>query len=216
MALPQDHAEPLVLAYPFTGRWMARNSPARRVPSHGTHLMGTTYAIDFVGVDARGRSAPWSWRAALATEPPGAFVGFGRPILAPCPGRVVVVHDGEPDQVARRSPVAGVPYLLRQAERVRGGPPAIAGNHVVVAVSDAGPFVLLAHLRAGSTRVTVGDHVGAGDVLGDCGNSGNSIQPHVHVQATDSLDWQRARGLPIGFVGAHGPGLPAESQIVTA
>src|SRR5690606_23743425 len=88
---------PLVLDYPFTGRWLTRNSPARRVPSHGTHLMGTTYAIDFIPVDDHGRSAPWSWRAAVATEPPEAFVGFGRPVLAPCAGRVVVAHDGEPD-----------------------------------------------------------------------------------------------------------------------
>ena len=49
---------PVMLDLPFRGRWMARNSPAKRVPSHGTHLLGTTYAIDFIAVDERGRSAP--------------------------------------------------------------------------------------------------------------------------------------------------------------
>ena len=38
------------------GGWL-RNSPARRVPSHGVDLLGQRYAIDFVGVDERGRTA---------------------------------------------------------------------------------------------------------------------------------------------------------------
>lgn len=209
--------DPIVLAYPFTGRWLARNSPARRIPSHGTHLMGTTYAIDFIGVDERGRSAPRSWRAALATERPERFVGFGRPILAPCACTVVIAHDGEPDHEARRSQLTLASYALTQAERVRRGPAAIAGNHVVVALGGDGPFVLLAHLLRGSVAVRPGDRVRAGDVVGACGNSGNSTEPHVHVQVTDSIDWDRARGLPLRFRAVDGgrPRLPRESEIVT-
>lgn len=205
----------MILAYPFTGRWMARNSPARRIPSHGTHLMGTTYAIDFIRVDGSGRSGPWDWRSAFASEPPERFVGFGTPILAPLAGTVTITHDGEPDHVARRSLTAGSWYLLGQAGRARAGPHAIAGNHVVIAASDHGPYVLLAHLRRGSLTVAVGDQVSVGDTVGECGNSGNSIQPHVHVQATVSTDWAVTRGLPIHFLRADGKGgLPNESEIV--
>lgn len=211
----EGDGEPVVLAYPFAGRWMARNSPARRVPSHGSHLMGTTYAIDFIAVDARGRSAPWSWAAALATEAPESFVGFGAPILAPCAGRVVAAHDGEPDHEARRSQLTLVPYLLRQPRRVRGGAPAIAGNHIVIDAEDGGSFVLLAHLRQGSVRVGPGDQVREGQVVGSCGNSGNSTQPHLHIQATDCTDWDRARGLPIAFRATGAPTLPRESEIIT-
>ncbi|QYJ03422.1 M23 family metallopeptidase [Nocardioides panacisoli] len=215
---PDTHApvDPVVLAYPFSGHWRARNSPARRVPSHGSHLMGTTYAVDFIPVDGRGRSAPWSWRAALATEEPEGFVGFGADILAPCAGRVVVAHDGEVDHEARRSQLTLLPYMLGQARRARGGAPAVAGNHVVVSGGPHGPYVLLAHLRRGSVRVGVGDEVREGDLLGTCGNSGNSTQPHVHVQATDTTAWERARGLPIAFRGPDGPTMPAESEVVTA
>jgi hypothetical protein len=212
---------PIVLDLPFRGRWMARNSPARRVPSHGTHLLGTTYAIDFIAVDEHGRSAPLNWRAVLSVEPPEAFVGFGRPILAPVAGTVVAAHDGEPDHEARRSQFALAAYALGQAARVRAGPDAIAGNHVVVAVADGGPYVALVHLRRGSVRVKVGDRVASGAQVGECGNSGNSTQPHVHVQAADSLDWARARGLPIAFrfrragsTRAAVTGLPEESEIV--
>jgi hypothetical protein len=60
------------LALPFTGLWRAQNSPARRVPSHGSELFGERYAIDFVGVDHRHRTAGTrDWRTFLATEPPG-------------------------------------------------------------------------------------------------------------------------------------------------
>ncbi|SKB04133.1 M23 family metallopeptidase [Aeromicrobium choanae] len=214
--MTDGHGAPIELAYPFTGRWLARNSPVRRVPSHGTHLMGTTYAIDFIPVDERGRSAPRSWRAVVATEPPEGFAGFGVPILAPCSGRVVVAHDGEPDHEARRSAPSLLTYALTQARRVRAGAPAIAGNHVVIAMGEGGPFVLLAHLRQGSVRVAVGDEVVEGRAVGACGNSGNSTEPHVHLQVTDSLDWASARGLPLAFRGPDGPTLPDESEIVRA
>ncbi len=84
-----DHGR-VLLSYPLEGSFRARNSPARRVPSHGTHLMGTTFAIDLIPVDARGRSALWTWRAAVATERPKGFVGFDAPVLAPSKGTVVI------------------------------------------------------------------------------------------------------------------------------
>lgn len=212
--------DPIPLDFPFTGRWTVQNSPANRVPSHGTHLFATTYAIDFVAVDARGRSAPPSWRAALHTEAPGVFTGFGAPVLAPVSGTVTAVHDGEADHEARRSPLALAAYALTQRERVRQGPAGIAGNHVVLA-AGSGPgavFVLLAHLRRGSTAVAVGDTVQPGTPLGECGNSGNSTEPHVHVQACDSMDWERARGLPLAFRHPQtvAPWLPRNRDVIEA
>lgn len=209
-------AGPLVLDFPFTGRWLARNSPADRVPSHGTVAFGSSHAIDFVAVDERGRSAPFGWSALVSTERPETFRGFGLPIRAPLAGEVVAAEDGEPDHVARRSLVAGVPYLLTQRARVRDGARGIAGNHVVIAASAGGPFVLLAHLRRGSLRVARGDLVDVATVIGACGNSGNSTEPHVHVQASDSLAWATARGVPIAFPGADGPWLPRGGEVFTA
>lgn len=208
---------PVILDLPFRGPWLVQNSPDRRVPSHGTHLFGITYAIDFVAVDGRGRSAPRSWRSLLGSERPEGFVGFGAPILAPADGTVVITHDGEPDHNARRSQVALIPYALGQAQRVRRGMAAIAGNHVVIALSPAGPYVAVVHLRQGSVRVRVGDLVVSGDTVGECGNSGNSTEPHVHVQVTDSTHWATAQGLPLAFRGL-GPGgtagVPGEGEVV--
>jgi hypothetical protein len=212
----------VLLDLPFRGRWLARNSPARRVPSHGIDRFGLAYAIDFIAVDGAGRSAPRTWRSWFSVEDPEQFVGFGEPILAPIAGRVVSTHDGEPDHVARRSQPALVPYAFGQAGRVRAGLPAIAGNHAVVAIGPTGPHVWLAHLRRGTVRVRVGDVVSVGEQLGECGNSGNSTQPHVHIQVTDSLQWTTARGLPVRFRSYRrirdghvvAEGIPAESEII--
>ncbi len=201
---------------------MARHSPARRTPSHGTDRYGLTYAIDFVAVNDAGRPAPRSWRSLLSVEEPEGFVGFGAPILAPHSGTIVAVHDGEPDHVARRSQLRLLPYMLGQASRIREGLPAIAGNHVVISIGLAGPFVWLAHLREGSVRVRVGDEVTTGEQVGECGNSGNSTQPHVHVQTTDSLTWETARGLPVVFRSYRHvvdgfrveEGVPDESEVI--
>src|SRR3954470_9354247 len=110
-----------VLALPVHGRWLVQNSPARRVPSHGTDRFATTYAIDFVAVHGRRTAMQRDWRTLLSTEPPERFFAFGMPILAPAAGRVLAVHDGEPDHSARRSQLALIPYALTQASRVRAG-----------------------------------------------------------------------------------------------
>ena len=191
-----NSSEQAGLALPFRGTWRAEMSPARRVPSHGTHLFATTYAIDFVAVQGRRSATTRDWRTAFSTEPPERFFAFAQPILAPAGGRVVRIHDGEEDHEARRSQLARASYALTQAQRVRQGAGALAGNHVVIQ-RDAGGYVVLAHLRAGSIRVEEGERVAVGSEVGRCGNSGNSTQPHVHVQVMDSPDPFSARGLPI-------------------
>ncbi|MFJ6194590.1 M23 family metallopeptidase [Micromonospora sp. NPDC092111] len=218
-----DH---VVLDLPFRGTWRARNSPARRVPSHGTHLFATTYAMDFVAVRGRRTATTRDWRTLVSTEPAERFFAFGQPILAPAAGRVLSVHDGEVDHLARRSPLALLPYALTQAARVRRGAGAIAGNHVILELADRGGFVVLAHLRAGSIRVDVGESVPAGRELAACGNSGNSTQPHLHLQVMDAADPFTARGVPMSFRDyrvwprSGGPpvavarGVPGESEVV--
>lgn len=204
MAESQPSPSPLtgeiVIALPFEGRWLTRNSPARRVPSHGTDLLGGRYAIDFVGVDDRRRTADRrDWRTLVATEPVERFFAFGQPILAPADGVVVGAHDGETDHVARRSQLTLVPYALGQPARLRQGVTAIAGNHLIIALRQSRAYVALVHLRAGSIRVAIGEQVTEGQPIAECGNSGNSTQPHVHVQVMDSPDVAVARGMPMAF-----------------
>lgn len=213
------------LAVPLPGRSLVQNSPARRVPSHGVDVLGQRYAIDLVPVDDEGRSAPRTWRSWLTTEPAEIFVGFGRPVLAPVDGVVVRVHDGEPDHVARRAQSALLAYAVGQAGRLREGVAAVAGNHVVLRDRATGAYVALVHLQAGSTAVLEGGDVRVGQRIGACGNSGNSTEPHVHLQAMDHHDLAVARGLPVELLDyrQQGPGrgtvdvargVPAEGSVI--
>ncbi len=208
---------PVLIDFPVSGRWLARNSPARRVPSHGSDLLGTTYAVDLVGVNPDGRSAPLSWRSAFWREAPELFAGFGREVTAPCDGDVVDVHDGEVDHAARRSQLTMAGYMLSQAARYRrGGVRAITGNSVSLRRED-GTVVSVCHLRRGSVAVRPGQAVRVGDRLGECGNSGNSTQPHVHVQVNDSIDWEHCRGLPMAFRRPAGSSwMPGENEVFEA
>lgn len=215
----------VVLDLPLTCRALAQNSPARRVPSHGTSVMASAYAIDLVPVDDQGRSARRrDWRTLLATEPPERFIGFGAPVLAPAGGTVVRLHDGEPDHAARRSQVALIPYALGQAGRLRRGTVALAGNHVVLELDGGRGYVALVHLQRGSLRVRVGEPVRRGQRLAACGNSGNSTEPHLHLQVMDGPDPADAAGVPFLFERfrqhRHGRtelvelGVPAEGAVV--
>lgn len=195
------------LEYPFAGRWLVQNSPANRVPSHGTPLFATSYAIDFVPVDTTGRTRPVTLSTLLHPESPDTFPGFGRPILAPVEGVIVAARDGETDHPTYRG-LPSVGYALTQRRRAAAGWVALAGNHVLI--EHAGVLVALCHLQRGSLRVHPGQHVATGDVLGRCGNSGNSTEPHVHVQAVDNHDLDRATAVPLTFRRS----LPRNGQIV--
>lgn len=195
------------LMFPFQGRWLVQNSPADRVPSHGTTAFATSYAIDFVPVDETGRSAQMSVRSLVLPEAPERFAGFGRPVLAPVDGVVVGAHDAEGDHAAYRG-LRSIGYALTQGRRAAAGWVALAGNHVLL--EQDGVVVALCHLKRGSVRVRQGDRVLAGDVVGRCGNSGNSTEPHLHVQAMSGPDGARSRAVPLCFRGA----VPANGEIV--
>ena len=47
----------------------------------------------------------------------------------------------------------------------------------------AGHSVQLAHMQAGTVTVSAGDQVDVGQLLGKVGNSGNTTEPHLHINA---------------------------------
>ena len=196
------------LAYPFKGRWLTQNSPANRVPSHGTTLFATSFAIDVVPVDEAGRTAPITFRSLLRAEPAERFPGFGRAVLAPVQGVVVGVHRTAPDHHAFRG-LPSVGYALTQPRRAAAGWAELAGNHVLLETRD-GPVVAVCHLQRSSLHVQLGQSVRVGEALGRCGNSGNSTEPHVHVQAIDRLDVLNATAVPLTFGGR----LPRNGEII--
>ncbi len=99
---------------------------------------------------------------------PEDYYAYGQPVLAPADGTVITVVDGLPDQVPQT-----------------GSDPAhAAGNHVVIQVAEQ-EYLFIAHMQPGSIQVKEGDVVTAGQIIGRCGNSGNTSEPHIHIHLQD-------------------------------
>ena len=92
---------PVEVAAPVAGRWQAINSPADKVPSHGLHAYGQTYAIDLVHEPVGGNRPEFGTGPSF--RPPEDFPAFGQPILAPAGGVVVRAHGRERDHRSRSS-----------------------------------------------------------------------------------------------------------------
>lgn len=230
---------------PVTGRWTALNSPADRVPSHGVHAYGQTYAIDIVAepepepepgsepgsgsgsepgrAPDRGPGSGPEGRAVLSRPKfrvlwPVArrnhhFPAFGAPLLAVADGTVVHASHGRRDHLSRNSgPALAYLMLIEASVRDMRGAGAIVGNHIVLDLGD-GTYAMYAHLRHGSIRVRAGEEVRAGQPLAECGNSGNSTEPHVHFQLMDDPDLDVAVGIPFTW---RGIGVPANGEAFTA
>jgi len=99
-------------------------------------------------------------------------------------------------------------YFALESVRELLGPPGVLGNRVVI-WRDDGACVLVAHLKRHSVRVAVGDRVERGTVVGACENSGNSTEPHLHVEAMDRAGVWLAQGRPllidVGTLPEHRP-----------
>ena len=106
---------------------------------------------------------------------------WGQPILAPASGTVVRVVSNLPDN----------PPGLMDADN----PP---GNHVVIDLGHA-EYALLAHMQSGTISVSEGDRVESGDTIGQCGNSGNTSEPHLHFHIQDEPMFGRGEGKPAFF-----------------
>jgi hypothetical protein len=200
------------VAVPVEGRWTALNSPANRVPSHGTHAYGQTYAIDIVHEPEAGDrpSFGWAWPVARRN---GSFPGFGAPVLAVADGTVVHASDGMRDHLSRTSlPALFYLMLLESWIRDVAGAGWVTGNHVILDIGD-GTYAMYAHLMRGSLAVRKGERVRAGQVLAHCGNTGNSTEPHVHFQLMDHPDPDVGRGIPFRW---HGIGVPLNGEAFTA
>lgn len=109
------------------------------------------------------------------------YYAYARAVTAPIDGTVVAVIDGIDDNIPGQT-----------------NPSHLTGNTVVIAVRND-EYLLLAHLQKGSIPVQVGDTVTTGDRIGKVGNSGNSSEPHLHMQLMSTPDIKSATGIEIRF-----------------
>lgn len=171
--VPERHRT--VFSLPFTGVW--RVAWGGDDEAHNIHhrVVSQRYAFDFVVTDEQGSTHRGY---GVANED---YYCFGREILAPADGLVVDVVTGVRDNLpGSMNPFSAV------------------GNAVVIKHRPH-EFSMMAHLKLGSIRVRVGETVKPGQVIGLCGNSGNSSEPHLHFQIMNTPVMQDATSLKCYF-----------------
>jgi len=164
---------------PFDGRWFVMAGGDTRNVNHHMVERSQWFGIDFMKTGGvTNRSIVKSDGKTLDD-----YYSWGQPVLAPVAGVVRKVHDGDPDN----------PIGTRDKRNA-------FGNYVVI---EAGPreFVYLAHFQKGTVVVKEGEKVQAGQLLGNCGNSGNTDGPHIHMHVQNQLAPYSGAGQNIAFKG---------------
>lgn len=109
------------------------------------------------------------------------YYAFGKELIAPCDGEVVLVVDGVKDNV---------PGIMN--------PIYIPGNTVIIKTSN-NEYLFFAHFKQHSIVVKQSQKIKQGQLLGLCGNSGNSSEPHLHFHIQNIEDMYTATGAKCYF-----------------
>ncbi len=196
--------DPVIVGFPLRGEWMAPNTPGKRIPSHGTDLLGERYAFDFLQVDWARAGRPFyrgsMLRYLILGVPLDECYCWGQEVHAPCDGEITSAEDGYRER-QRVHPASDLSIALKNAytfDPKKDDPRSVAGNYIIMRCADQ-VYAGLAHLQMGSITVAVGQIVKKGEVLGKVGHSGNSTAPHLHFQLMDSSDILSAKGIPCAF-----------------
>ncbi|HSO34112.1 MAG TPA: M23 family metallopeptidase [Labilithrix sp.] len=165
----------LPLALPFKGEWLVLWGGD--TPALNAHVGNASQrrAADLVKVDAEGKDRKGDGKKN------SDFFCFGAEILAAADGTVISAVDGVPDNEPGQMNAYFVP-----------------GNSLVIA-HEGGVHSMYGHLQLHSLKVREGAKVKRGTLLGLCGNSGNSSQPHLHFQLQDGARMESSWGVEAVF-----------------
>ena len=161
----------LAWSLPFKGEWIVRWGGDNAAVNAHVANPSQRRAADVEKVDSEGKD-----RKGDGTKNSDFFC-FGAPVLAAADGTVVSAVDGVPDN----EPGQMNPYFA-------------PGNAVILA-HEGGIHSMYGHLQQHSLKVKEGAKIKRGTVLGLCGNSGNSSQPHLHFQLQDGPRMESSWGV---------------------
>jgi hypothetical protein len=169
-----DYHTKTKLILPFNGIWLVSNGG--RTPETNSHIRSVEQGPQnqLYGYDFRMES---SGEETKLEE----YKAFGKEVLAPGDGMVIQVIDGSFD------------VLPGERDRSVG-----VGNAIIIDHKN-GEYSLFCHFKYNSIRIKVGDIVKQGDVIGLCGNTGNTFQPHIHFNLQDGPLMHKANALPAQF-----------------
>ncbi len=150
------------LKIPANGKWFVSWGGDTKELNIHHDIVSQRYAFDLIGTDEKGKSYK---NKGLKNED---YYVFGQPILAPADGVIIEAVTGVHDNLPKET-----------------NPFASGGNYILIK-HKADEYSFIAHLRNGSTLVKAGDEVKLNQKLGECGNSGNSSEPHIHYHLQNS------------------------------
>ncbi len=181
------------IALPFAGRW----SVWQGCDGAWTHQGLWRHAYDFVLCDAQNQT--YGGTGTQLAD----YYAFQKPVLSPIRGWVVRVVNDLPD------------CAIGTVDADHNW-----GNHVVL-YDERGFYVEISHFARDSIGVKPGDRIERGALVGRCGNSGYSPQPHIHIQVqlTPTVG---AATVPFSFTNLqvddvfHTEATPAENAMLAA
>jgi murein DD-endopeptidase MepM/ murein hydrolase activator NlpD len=170
-SLPEPSRTRTPLRLPFNGTWdVFWGGPTREQNAHHD-VPNQRRALDIIIIGPDGKS--FTGDGSKNSD----YLCYGKELLAPAAGTVVMVVDGVPEN----KPGSMNHFMA-------------TGNCVMIRFSPS-EYGFIAHLQPHTVRVKVGDEVKPGQVLGLCGNSGNSSEPHLHFHVQDSEVFQDGLGV---------------------
>jgi len=184
LRITAPRAQAIPLSLPFSeGLYYVGQGGHTKLLNHHILLRQQKYAVDFLRLnEARTRCL------GLYTPHLDRYSIYGATVASPCDGEVTHVVDDSPD------------FIPPQTDRQHP-----TGNFILVRYHDSPDmYVLLAHLQQGSALVREGERVQAGQPIARVGNSGNTTEPHLHIQIKKGGQpdkWGDGEGLPMLFGG---------------
>jgi hypothetical protein len=160
---------------PFKGEWSVTWGGDTKEQNYHVESVAQKNAFDILIKDEQGSTHKGSG------ESNEDYYAFGKELYAPCDGEVVLVVDGVKDNI---------PGVLN--------PIYIPGNTVIIKTAT-GEYAFFAHFKQHSIVVKQGQKVTTGALLGLCGNSGNSSEPHLHFHLQNTEDMTKATGAKCYF-----------------
>jgi len=168
--LPKLKRNQTKLILPFKEEWTVFWGGDTKELNHHVENEAQKGALDIVITDENGKSYKNN------REKNENYYAFAKELIAPCDAEVVLVVDGIKDN----KPGEMNSYF-------------ILGNTVILKTNND-EYLLFAHFKQNSIVVKQGENVEKGELLGLCGNSGNSSEPHLHFHIQNVEDINKATG----------------------